>query len=595
MDETNIGTGVTEIPLLPLQWTWLHSCVALSCQKNQITVVVNGVKVLEKEFERKTPCPTSLDGNLLLHKHFVQPGIWSQNMGPVTNVNIFSGLMSEDKMVSRTSGEDCGKQDGDFLSWTNSSWNLEGSARWTEVPVEDLCREFSSIQLFSTYRVQRPENCRHLCENMHGEARMASVETQEQLDKLQSRVKVLSPQLDSDGNNFVILWLPVSTQKGLWLDNYTKRPIKSKWSPGNPVNDSNRQCAIGWTTAMINWRCLQTAGYGGFYCSCDFGVKHPFLTLRGLCKDSYLDQTYLPQNSPLDGETTFYGNTKSFASFQRDDSQWKIETNVFNTTAMSKEISGRFMLGKQTWSVEGDSKKCHEGKPYVTEFKLSSCEESKFTCDDGQCINIEQRCNQVPDCRDMSDERNCQLIVLGGDYNKNIPPIGRTTDGAAIPANVSISITLMKVVEIEEVGHSIHLQFRVNMQWRENRVKYQNLKDKTSLNALISSDVSMLWLPLVIYDNTDQKKSTRLGWINEWVTSVSVIKEGDFMRSGLEKVDEAEIFEGAENLLKMTQTYTHEFQCKYKLQRYPFDSQVNLFIQHDFLHFALRNVPSKCL
>ena len=105
----------------------------------------------------------------------------------------------------------------------------------------------------------------------------------------------------------------------------------------------------------------------------------------------------------------------------------------------------------------------------------------------------------------------------------------------------------------------------------------------------------MLWLPLVIYDNTDQKKSTRLGWINEWVTSVSVIKEGDFMRSGLEKVDEAEIFEGAENLLKMTQTYTHEFQCKYKLQRYPFDSQVNLFIQHDFLHFALRNVPSKCL
>ena len=57
VDETNIGTGVTEIPLLPLQWTWLHSCVALSCQKNQITVVVNGVKVLEKEFERKTPCP----------------------------------------------------------------------------------------------------------------------------------------------------------------------------------------------------------------------------------------------------------------------------------------------------------------------------------------------------------------------------------------------------------------------------------------------------------------------------------------------------------------------------------------------------------
>ena len=116
------------------------------------------------------------------------------------------------------------------------------------------------------------------------------------------------------------------------------------------------------------------------------------------------------------------------------------------------------------------------------------------------------------------DQLAAQLIIFKNNFNKNIPPIGQTVKGVAVPANVSISITLMKVVEIEEVGHSIHLQFRVNMQWRENRVKYQNLKDKTSLNALISSDVSMLWLPLVIYDNTDQKKSTRLGWINEWVT-----------------------------------------------------------------------------
>ena len=40
-------------------------------------------------------------------------------------------------------------------------------------------------------------------------------------------------------------------------------------------------------------------------------------------------------------------------------------------------------------------------------------------------------------------------------------------------------------------------------------------------------------------------------------------------------MDEAEIFEGAENRLTMYQTYTWEFQCKYELQRYPFDTQVN--------------------
>ena len=60
----------------------------------------------------------------------------------------------------------------------------------------------------------------------------------------------------------------------------------------------------------------------------------------------------------------------------------------------------------------------------------------------------------------------------------------------------------------------------------------------------------------------------------EWKTRVTVAREGSFTRSKIEEVDEAEIFEGAENTLTLNQTYTHEFQCQYKLQRYPFDSQV---------------------
>ena len=43
----------------------------------------------------------------------------------------------------------------------------------------------------------------------------------------------------------------------------------------------------------------------------------------------------------------------------------------------------------------------------------------------------------------------------------------------------------------------------------------------------------------------------------------------------MKEVDEAEIFEGAENSLTMNQTYTREFQCQYELQRYPFDTQVS--------------------
>ena len=135
----------------------------------------------------------------------------------------------------------------------------------------------------------------------------------------------------------------------------------------------------------------------------------------------------------------------------------------------------------------------------------------------------------------------------------------------------------MKVVEIEEVDHSIHLQFQISLSWKENRVKYHNLKSKASLNALTDEDIKTIWLPRIVYDNTDQKEVTRLGEYGngEWDTIVTVTRENQFTRSGLEGVDEAEIFEGAKNRLTMNQTYTWEFQCKYELQRYPFDTQVN--------------------
>ena len=39
-------------------------------------------------------------------------------------------------------------------------------------------------------------------------------------------------------------------------------------------------------------------------------------------------------------------------------------------------------------------------------------------------------------------------------------------------------------------------------------------------------------------------------------------------------MDEREIFMGSENTLTMRQTYTHEFQCSFKLAKYPFDRQI---------------------
>ena len=137
-------------------------------------------------------------------------------------------------------------------------------------------------------------------------------------------------------------------------------------------------------------------------------------------------------------------------------------------------------------------------------------------------------------------------------------------------------MTLFKVVAINEEDLSIELQFQINLEWKDNRISFNNLKKDPSLNALSEDDIKMLWLPLVVYTNTDQQETTRLGVEWEWSTNVVVKREGDFTMSSFEMLDETQIFKGDENTLSMVQSYTHEFQCNYQLYKYPFDTQVRL-------------------
>ena len=52
---------------------------------------------------------------------------------------------------------------------------------------------------------------------------------------------------------------------------------------------------------------------------------------------------------------------------------------------------------------------------------------------------------------------------------------------------------------------SIELQFQINLEWKENRATYYNLKNESYLNTLSQDEINLLWLPLVVYLNTNKK------------------------------------------------------------------------------------------
>ena len=272
-----------------------------------------------------------------------------------------------------------------------------------------------------------------------------------------------------------------------------------------------------------------------------------------------------------------------------------IRDAVASVRAESRATKVSYALGKHVWTVSGDVFECNEGQPYKALLKLSGCNpEGEFTCADGQCVTMEQRCNQIPNCRDESDEKGCQLLVVKDGYNKKIPPIVPIGGDKFNKTKVGISISLLKIVGMEEVKHKIELQFEITLEWKENRVWYQNLKKETSLNALIDAEIETLWLPYVIYANTDMKEAVQL--VDGLDTTIVVNREGTFIRSSFREIDETEIFQGKDNTLSMYQTYTKSFQCLYKLQNYPFDTQVNiLYGKYSLLTFLsfFRFVTSK--
>ena len=216
--------------------SWIHSCVAIDSGLNHLTVVVNGQPLEDKAFpipDGAQPPPKNLTGKLDLFR--VNIGALMQVKHKVSNLNIFSRKMTLAEMVSRTSGGECGKADGDYLDWESSKWVLSGEAKYEKVEVEDLCRKVSKIQVF-TAPMPSMKSCRNLCEKMHrGTAtRPGSLnETKAIFERLHNVV-----EFNLVGKISKATWFPIRQRDdGSFVDLYSNDPVKDLiWATGHPTS-----------------------------------------------------------------------------------------------------------------------------------------------------------------------------------------------------------------------------------------------------------------------------------------------------------------------------------------------------------------------
>ena len=118
-----------------------------------------------------------------------------------------------------------------------------------------------------------------------------------------------------------------------------------------------------------------------------------------------------------------------------------------------------------------------------------------------------ERCDQIIQCQDKSDEDDCSLLVFEESYNKLVAPISfNPTDNSIIPVSIKVSTSLRNVLEISESTHTIDLKLGISLEWYDNRILFHNLKNKDALNVLSISEV---WI-------TATKTKTKHLWLDEF-------------------------------------------------------------------------------
>ena len=123
---------------------------------------------------------------------------------------------------------------------------------------------------------------------------------------------------------------------------------------------------------------------------------------------------------------------------------------------------------------------------------------------------------------------------------------------------------------IEEVKMSFSAKFDLHAEWFDQRLTWNDLNNDKFLNIPNEEVIEKLWIPTVVFDNTETRFETPL----DVKSRILVRKLGKHTVSPIEEMEEIAYYKGSENSLQYSRDFFLRFKCHFELHYYPFDSQI---------------------
>ena len=192
------------------------------------------------------------------------------------------------------------------------------------------------------------------------------------------------------------------------------------------------------------------------------------------------------------------------------------------------------------------------------------CMPDEFTCNDGLCLGLERRCDNVFDCSDESDEDNCEPLEIDEkNYRKTFPPFLRSHN-----TEVRLGLFIQQISQIDELAKTFKGELYIRLKWRDHRITFNNL-EKNGSNILNRFWEDQIWLPPFYYSNTVDDVPILMG--NR--VRVEIKRQGEPKGNDVSRINEEYQFSGKENELNLVAKDELIYKCNFELSWFPFDAQ----------------------